>query len=135
MTRKQILEIRRRADSASPAPWSVDVEIVGRDVRVVGPTHRGAGASRASGGTSTDLPAIFDAAFVRSARDAVPALLDHVEQLELELATAREQLRQATVEARRLRQTLEAIASPEQISAGAHLEACRLADRALRPAR
>lgn len=130
MTREQLLLLRRRAANASAGPWTLDVEITGRDVRVVGPRHLGAG-SVAAGGRGDDTAAIFDAMFVRDAREGVPALLEHVEQLEEQLASSREQLRRATREVRRLRQALDVIASPVEVSAAAHREACRLADRTL----
>lgn len=86
LTPKQLAAIRERADAATPGPWEIEDNLYQCVLRT--PNRHRAFARLYCGDTVHNIPNYgtpkmmrADAAFIRAARDDVPALLAEVERL------------------------------------------------------
>lgn len=73
MTKKQLAEIRARANGATPGPWDHNLGTITRATMLKGKDHK------VSVGGILYIP---DSIFIAHARTDVPALLDYIEELE-----------------------------------------------------
>jgi hypothetical protein len=84
LAQEQLEAIRQRAENATPGPWKWSGDKFG-DIVVYSPERRG---FHNNGGeiAELDFGSQADATFIAHARTDIPALLDHITELEAELA-------------------------------------------------
>jgi hypothetical protein len=84
LAQEQLEAIRQRAENATPSPWKWSGDKFG-DIVVYSPERRG---FHNNGGeiAELDFGSQSDAIFIAHARTDIPALLDHIAELEAELA-------------------------------------------------
>ncbi|WP_324271507.1 hypothetical protein U7118_07460 [Bacillus subtilis] len=86
ITKEKLEEIRKRAEAATEGPWKFCGNKWG-DLAVYSPSIR---AGMNNGGEIAELEGalLTDADFIANARQDIPALLDHIAELEAELKAA-----------------------------------------------
>jgi hypothetical protein len=87
LTQEQLEAIRQRAENATPGPWEWSGDKFG-DIVVYSPERRG---FHNNGGeiAQLDFGSQSDATFIAHARTDIPALLEHIAELEAELGKYR----------------------------------------------